>query len=250
MNECSKQKDDIPQSGYVFRIDIVAGGYVYFTTFTKFCKFADEGRESRTPDIIRTKTMMRALEELGQHFCFIDNDTQMQLWLAKKGWAIVSKEYCEKNMKSWLKDRLCLKTPAETYSAIEISSKISQTRLNSRKDERLRKEANELKKTVYEKHGRACMQCKKTEQEDDIKITLHHIRPFSKGGETTIQNLIPLCEKCNRDIDNDFLPELYDKIGVIYGYDMSLLEGKLDIKTWNWLVRISDNLMHTRSKLI
>jgi len=250
MDTCNEQTDKLPQSGYVFRIDIAAGGYVYFTTFTKSCKSAGHGRESRVPDSIKTKVMARALEELGQHFYIIDNDMQMQYWLQKQGWAIASKEYCENNMRPWLQSRLCLKNPSDTYSAIEISSELSQKRLASHANIKQRKEAKKLKKSVYDKHGRACLRCKKTEQKDNIKMTLHHIRPFSKGGGTTKDNLIPLCEKCNQGISNVFLPELYNKIGVSYGYDLSLLEGKLDIKTLKRLLSLSSNFMHTRTELV
>jgi 5-methylcytosine-specific restriction endonuclease McrA len=242
-------QQNIPPSGYLFRIDLVVGGYVYFTTFTEFCETEEKGREVRIPNTIHVETTRNALNELGQCFYIVDSDIQFQHWLERKGWAIVSKDYSKTRLQVWLTKRICLKEPSCTYTAIEISSEISKNRIGSHNDWKIRNKMRNFKETIYKKYGETCLLCNATKQ-DDVTMTLHHIRPFSKGGATTKNNLIPLCKKCNQNIGNNFLPELYKKIDVIYGYEISLLRGKLDIKTWRWLIGISDNLMHTRCELV
>jgi len=51
-------------------------------------------------------------------------------------------------------------------------------------------------RTLKEKWGYKCLRCKKYEPE--ILLTPDHVTPLLRGGKNTIENIQPLCEKCNR----------------------------------------------------
>jgi len=53
-----------------------------------------------------------------------------------------------------------------------------------------------LRALVLMRDGASCQMCGATPQ-SGAKLHVDHIIPWSKGGETTLQNLQSLCEKCN-----------------------------------------------------
>lgn len=53
-----------------------------------------------------------------------------------------------------------------------------------------------LRAMVLMKDGAICKLCGNTPQ-DGFKLHVDHIIPWAKGGETTLENLQILCEKCN-----------------------------------------------------
>ena len=53
-----------------------------------------------------------------------------------------------------------------------------------------------LRAKVLMKDGAKCKLCGVTPQ-DDVKLHVDHINPWAKGGETVLENLQILCEKCN-----------------------------------------------------
>ena len=61
------------------------------------------------------------------------------------------------------------------------------------------KEWRELKK----RHNYTCLCCKRKEPE--IKLTLDHVIPLSKGGTNTIDNAQPLCDTCNKRKGNKMI---------------------------------------------
>lgn len=49
-----------------------------------------------------------------------------------------------------------------------------------------------LRKAVFDRDGHACVQCGATE-----RLSLDHIRPYSRGGLDVLANLQTLCLSCN-----------------------------------------------------
>ncbi len=45
---------------------------------------------------------------------------------------------------------------------------------------------------VLEQHGYACACCRTV-----TKLTIDHVKPLSRGGTNTIDNVQPLCRRCN-----------------------------------------------------
>jgi 5-methylcytosine-specific restriction endonuclease McrA len=49
-----------------------------------------------------------------------------------------------------------------------------------------------IRKKVFDRHGKKCLKCGSTKN-----IQIDHIVPVASGGENKIDNLQPLCKKCN-----------------------------------------------------
>ena len=60
----------------------------------------------------------------------------------------------------------------------------------------LRSASQDTRKEVIKRDGLRCRYCGKELKECEIQID--HVIPFSKGGKTTIDNLVVSCQPCNR----------------------------------------------------
>lgn len=64
------------------------------------------------------------------------------------------------------------------------------------------KVSNKLRIRVYERDGYKCRYCGRSE--DECKLEIDHIKPISKGGKSTYDNLQTLCEDCNKQKDDKY----------------------------------------------
>ncbi len=67
------------------------------------------------------------------------------------------------------------------------------------------------KQEVLEKHGRRCFVDAEPIPEEDT-VEFHHIKPFSEGGPTNIDNIAPVCRRHHQSIGTMSLQEYRDKL--------------------------------------
>jgi hypothetical protein len=67
------------------------------------------------------------------------------------------------------------------------------------------------KAIIMEQHGRVCFVDGVPIPDDEV-VEFHHIRAFSKGGLSTVDNVAPVCRKHHRTIGTMSLQEYRDKV--------------------------------------
>lgn len=228
----------LPTTAYLFDLHLMCGGYAYYSTFTAWSSFGEHDREYRQPDLVKAHRAAESCEMLGQEWIFISDQSKYDFWLSFRGWALVPQDVARSIMPQWLKKRLCLKTPANTFVDLEICSPHATDRFASKGK----------RKTIINRDGEQCLLCKKT-IEDGISLTMQHIRPYSKAGETTSRNLVTLCEECNQSLGDNHCSYLYGLAELPHGLDLGLFRELPTNESIDRAKDLSDNLMHTRCEV-
>ena len=226
------------QSAYFFDLRMICGGYAYYVTHTFFSHFTTNGREVRKPDQVNVKVFAESARLFSQEISIIQSVKEYNDWLYLRGWAIVEENMAKSNMKQWLKSAECIKAPTGIYTDVEIVSRSALKHYTKRS----------RKKHVLGRDKETCLACGSTETQG-VRLTMHHVLAFTKGGETTAQNLVTLCEGCNEKLGTEEVTKLYAKAGLHFGYDPSIIRGRLSRMAYNKAMELSDNLMQTRCEI-
>jgi hypothetical protein len=229
-------KDD--DSAYFYDLRMVCGGYAYYLTYTIFVTFTNKGREVRSPSTVSIKNLLRSAQLLGNRLIKIDKMEDYNFWLYKRGWALIVKEFAQSNMRSWLKSAECIKSAINLFTDVKIvsPSALKHSVNNGRKNH------------VILRDGKICLACGAAEG-DSVKLTMQHIKPFSRAGETTSHNLVTLCNDCNQKYGPEEITELYQKAKLHFGYDPSIINGISTKESRLHASELSDNLMQTRCEI-
>ncbi len=225
-------------SAYFFDLRMVCGGYAYYVTHTFFTDFTTAGRDIRKPDMVNVKVFAQSAKLFSQKISIIQSVKEYNDWLYLRGWAVVEQNMAKANMKQWLKSAKCIKSPTGIYTDVEIVSPSALKHYIKKS----------RKKHVLSRDKLTCLACGLTEA-DGVKLTMQHVLAWSKGGETTAQNLVTLCEACNKKLGTEEVAELYLKAGLHFGYDPSLIRGRLSREALYKAMELSDNLMQTRCEI-
>ena len=87
----------------------------------------------------------------------------------------------------------------EEADDIQLPIEIPQKYANNKPTHKTKREINlRLRFTVMERDNFTCRMCGRSPATTHgVKLQIDHIKPWSKGGETTIDNLQTLCSDCN-----------------------------------------------------
>jgi hypothetical protein len=227
---------------YVFDLKLLCGGYAYFSTFTMCVGLGNLSRDIRKPSLVDGHKFFNDLKGLGyfrdQNFSeedlLIRSQEDYTRWLYRKGWGFASKEYVQKHMQQWLKQHECLCSPLGIFTDISI---VPPSTLKQHTHSKVRQ-------NVLERDDQQCLLCGTEEN-----LTMQHVTPYSYGGETTLRNLVTLCNDCNQKCGVEFITELYELAGLHYGYDPSLIKIIPFQEALHRAMYLSKNLMQTRCEV-
>ncbi len=231
----SDGKTDLSDACYAFNVHLMCGGYAYFSTLTEWIDFGDSFREYRAPSMFVKDKLTSGLRALGHRPLQVNHEDDYRYWLLRGGWALAGVDAARSIMPQWLKKRLCLKTPFKTYTDVELAAPNA-----------LEHHAHPGKRNVVlARDGYRCISCGKT-RDEGADLTMHHVTPRSRGGETTTWNLVTLCEPCNQRFGNDAQYGMFAIANLPHGFDRRLIGTHPENFTADWLIRLSSNLMYTR----
>lgn len=102
-----------------------------------------------------------------------------------------------------------------------------------------------VRQAVLARDGHRCVECGCTES-NDADLTMDHVIPFSRGGETTEWNLVTLCKQCNQGHGNRAHSHLFALAGLHSGYDPALLKGEITQDAKAYATMLSQNILVCR----
>lgn len=223
---------------YFFDLRMVCGGYAYYLTHTIFVTFSEKGREIRSPSTVSKVNFLGSARLFNQKVYIIDKAEDYDYWIYKRGWAVVEVEFARNKMEAWLRSAECTKSPLGLFTDVKIISPgaLKHSTKKGRKD------------YVLSRDKRMCLACGATEN-NGVTLTMQHIKPFSRAGETTSHNLVTLCHDCNQRFAADEVISLYEKAKLHFGYDPSIINDIPTSKSRIEAYELSDNLMQTRCEI-
>jgi hypothetical protein len=187
---------------YAFTLTADHDGRIFFDTQSIWAGYADadrkiELREARVVDL----RMGEVWRSLGQPFVFVKQAEHLAVYLRTGGHALVLSSVAEGIVPDMLK-------PDATCQLGEAGF-MAKTLVN---DAAFKKAPTpKLRMEVLRRDRRRCRICGRNPDDDtDIVLNVHHIRPWAMRGLTALQNLITLCHTCHRGLDPHYDHSLYE----------------------------------------
>lgn len=229
------------ENAFAFHLDAIHGKYLYFRAISIWSQCAKHGRDIRRPSPVIVDSFGINMDRLGQEWRWVRSEPDVSRWLKDFGWMLTPAELAKKRLACLLKSQTCLKSPLGLFWDVAIAR-------NRAKNRRIK---DSVRQSVLDRDGHRCIECHKTEN-DGVELTMDHVIPFSRGGETTEGNLVTLCATCNQGHGNQHHPHLFALAGLHHGWDPTVL-GFVSPATnindvLNAATRMSQNIMVSRCK--
>lgn len=182
-------------------------GTVVSDVYSVFCDFTGtEPRfEVRRAAEVWPKRMINLWESVGQSFIVVNEPNHLALFYMLGGNALVETGLAE----TWMPDLVGPKEVAATGA-------IGFTSVRMLPPHALRRAPTpKVRMRILTRDGFRCRICgRRPDDNIDIVLNVHHIRPWGRDGLTIDENLITLCHTCHGGLDPHESPALFDLIGV------------------------------------
>lgn len=181
-----------------------ADGTIQFGSHTIWVGWHDIERriELRQSRIVGARFRL-GWELIGVPYVFVMTEDDLQLFLLIGGHGLVERAIAERIFGDWLKPR-----PAYPRGELGFTNGSAMGRALRRVP------TPKLRMQVLMRDGRRCRICgRKPDDNVDLVLHVHHIRPWAIGGPTDPSNLITLCHTCHDGLHPHFEPRLFEYLG-------------------------------------
>jgi hypothetical protein len=198
MNEPPEDSDG---AFYAFTLTADPAGQVFFDTQTIWAGYADEDQrvELRAARLVNLR-MAEVWASLGRPYVFVHNADQFLIFTMIGGNALVVPAVAEESVPEWLAPQPSYQTGLRGFVSPELADPSSLKRAPSPK----------LRMKVLSRDRRRCRICGRNPDDNvDLTLHVHHIRPWARRGLTEMSNLITLCHTCHAGLEPHFDPSLF-----------------------------------------
>lgn len=202
---------------YAFRFDGEQHGWSYYRTISLWSGFGEHGRDFRKPHPVIVSNFLLAMDRIGQSWRWATTRAEFGQLIGNDGWILFPQPLADSHLANLLSSRDTVKSPLGLFWDVEIP----RSRATNRRVK------GNVRDRVLARDGHKCVECGKSKA-DGVALTMDHVIPFSRGGETSEGNLVTLCEGCNQDHANDHHPHLFALAGLHSGWDPGIL-GDIDL---------------------
>ncbi|WP_320195213.1 HNH endonuclease [Agrobacterium rosae] len=176
-------------------------GKIFWETQTHWAGFSDAKRQI---EIRKARKVYPGLgskwANIAQPFFVIRSAEEATYFGAYGGHALISPEIFETFFSSFMQPYEVLQDGVSGFKAVDLFEESAFKKVPSPK----------LRMTTLNRDGRRCRICGRNPDDHlDIELHVHHIRPWSIGGPTSLKNLITLCSTCHKGLDPHYDPTLY-----------------------------------------
>ncbi len=167
-------------------------GRVIFGTYSKWVGWADEEmrhelRESR----LVYADYVKIWQAFGLPYSFIHAPDELMLFLLGGGNALVEQNLAELTFPEMLKASPVVNLGPMGFASVELFEETAFRRAPTPK----------TRMQVLTRDDRRCRICgRRPDDNSDLELHVHHIRPWAKGGITDPSNLITLCHTCHNGL--------------------------------------------------
>jgi hypothetical protein len=174
----------------------------FCSIFSMWVGHADKHRriEIRKASLVNAENVVARRREAGERCLVINNSSDLQIFLLSGGHAVIAEELAKLEVSDWLEPEQVVEYGPAGFTSIKTLPKCFMNRAPSPR----------LRMQVLKRDGYSCRICgRRPENNTDIELHVHHIRPWADGGVTAERNLITLCHTCHDGLSPHYELALY-----------------------------------------
>lgn len=226
------------EKAFAIQLDAQNGSFFYFRTVSGWNGFGPKGRDKRLAEPVIVPNFQRICHLLGESFVWVRNDEEMKRWVGQFGWMLTPIDFARERLAALLSSHTCVKSPLGLFWDVELPRNRAASRRISK----------DVRQRILDRDGHKCTECGKGEA-DDVELTMDHVIPFARGGETTEGNLVTLCKSCNQEHGNEHHPHLFALAGLHHGWDPRLVKSASTGDSLHCAMTLSHNIMVSRCRV-